>query len=197
VPYYLTGSRITLNGKTYLAGVGIEMTELKRLEDEVRECEENLKAFLDNAPDGIVIHDMKGTVLDLNRNAEELIGLSRKEFIGKNVMDAMLIGKQRLPVVMDGMKELKKGRANKPIEFEFKNKNDPRVIEITGFPITRNGEMQVCDILRDITKVKTIKKLLLKKIEDSLTFNFPTAFYTSQTTIGLFAINIIRWVKNN
>lgn len=47
VPYYLTGSRITLNGKTYLAGVGIEMTELKRLEDEVRECEENLKAFLD------------------------------------------------------------------------------------------------------------------------------------------------------
>ena len=163
VPYYLTGSRITLNGNTYLVGVGIEMTEVRHMEEEVKECQENMKAFLDNAPDGIVIHDMKGTVLDLNRKAEELIGLSRKEFIGKNVMDAMLIGKQRLPVVIDGMKELKKGRANKPIEFEFKNRKGLRVIEITGFPITRNGETQVCDIIRDVTKVKTAKKAPVKK----------------------------------
>lgn len=106
---------------------------------------------------------MKGTVLDLNRKAEELIGLSRKEFIGKNVMDAMLIGKQRLPVVMDGMQELKKGRANKPVEFEFKNKQGSRVIEITGFPITRNGEMQVCDIIRDVTALKEQKKKSAKK----------------------------------
>jgi PAS domain S-box-containing protein len=31
VPYYLTGSRITLNNNTYLAGVGIEISELKKM----------------------------------------------------------------------------------------------------------------------------------------------------------------------
>ncbi|MEA1959214.1 MAG: PAS domain S-box protein, partial [Chloroflexota bacterium] len=43
VPYHLTGSLITLGNDTYLAGVGIEISEFKRLEEEVRECKENLQ----------------------------------------------------------------------------------------------------------------------------------------------------------
>jgi PAS domain S-box-containing protein/excisionase family DNA binding protein len=164
VPYYLTGSRITLNGDTYLAGVGIEMSELKRLEEEVKQCEENLKAFLDNAPDAILIHDMEGAIVDFNKKAEELLGLSRKGYIGKSILDIGLVGKKRLPAIIDGFEEIKKGKTNKPIELEFIKKNGSSgIVEVTGFPITRDGKTHVCDIIRDITNLKTKPKAKAKK----------------------------------
>ncbi|MFA5055359.1 MAG: PAS domain S-box protein [Dehalococcoidia bacterium] len=164
VPYYLTGSRITLNDKTYLAGVGIEMSELKRLEDEVKECEENLKAFLDNAPDAILVHDIEGIIVDFNKKAAEMLDINRKGYIGKSILDIGLVGKERLPIIIDGLKEIKKGKANKPVELEFIKKNGSHgIVEVTGFPITKDGKTQVCDIIRDITSIRTTTKAKAKK----------------------------------
>jgi PAS domain S-box-containing protein len=155
VPYHLTGSRVTLNDKIYLAGVGIEISERKKMEEEVRKCEENLDAFLENAPDAMFVHNIEGKILALNKKAEELFDIKSKDYIGKSVLDIGLVGEKRLPIIIDGLKELKKGKANKPVEVEFTNKKGSRVIvEVTGFPITRNGQTQVCDIIRDITKLK-------------------------------------------
>ena len=166
VPYYLTGSRITLNNNTYLAGVGIEMPELKKMEEEVREYEETLKAFLENAPNAMLVHDIEGTILDFNAKAEELLDINRKDYIGRSVLDTGLVGEKYLPIVIDGLKEIKKGRANKPVETEITNKKGSRiVVEITGFPATRNGKTVVFDIIRDITKLKRGNKTPIRKIK--------------------------------
>jgi PAS domain S-box-containing protein/excisionase family DNA binding protein len=159
VPYYLTGSRIMLNDKIYLAGVGIEVSELKRLKEEVREREKTFNAFLENSPNAMLIHDMKGKILAFNKKMEELLGISSKKYIGKSALDVGLVGEKYLPVILDGMKELKKGKANKPIEMEVTNDKGSRiVVEITAFPITRDGKTQVCDIIRDITSLKPKNK---------------------------------------
>jgi PAS domain S-box-containing protein/excisionase family DNA binding protein len=154
VPYHLTSSLVTLNDNIYLVGVGIEISERKRMEAEVRACEENLKSFLDNAPDAMFVHDIEGKILDFNKKAEELLDITRKDYIGKSVLDTGLIGKKYMPIVIDGLKEIEKGRASKPVETELTTKKGSRiVVEITGFPITRNGKTQVCDIIRDITNI--------------------------------------------
>ncbi|MCG6537843.1 MAG: PAS domain-containing protein, partial [Syntrophales bacterium LBB04] len=164
VPYYLTGARVILNDQTYLAGVGIEISERKKMEEELRTGEENINSFLDNAPDAMFIHDIEGKILALNNKAEELFDIKSKDYIGKNVLDIGLVGEKRLPTIIDGLKEIKKGKANKPVEIEFTNKKGVHVVvEVTGFPITRSGETQVCDIIRDVTALTTKNKATVKK----------------------------------
>jgi len=53
VPYYFTGVRVELEGKPYLAAVGIDLTETKRAEEAVRRSEAELRSFVENAPYGI------------------------------------------------------------------------------------------------------------------------------------------------
>ena len=166
VPYYLTGSRIILNNNTYLAGVGIEISERKRMEEEVRESEERLKTFIENAPDAIFIHDTEGKIIDLNRKAEKLLEVDRKDYIGKSVLDTGLIDKKYIPKVISGLEKSKKGEASEAVEIELiTKKGNHIVVEATGFPVTRKGKIEVFDIVRDITKLKRGHKAPVKKIK--------------------------------
>jgi PAS domain S-box-containing protein len=166
VPYYLTGSRITLNNNTYLAGVGIEISERKRMEEEVRESEERLRTFIENAPDAIFIHDAEGKIIDLNRKAEKLLDINRKDYIGKSVLDAGLIDKKYIPTVISGLEKSKKGEASEAVEIELTTKKGSHiVVEATGFPVTRKGKIEIFDIVRDITKLERGNKAPVKKVK--------------------------------
>jgi len=52
-PYYFTAVRVELEGKPYIAGVGIDLTESKRAEESVRRSEAGLRSFVEHAPYGI------------------------------------------------------------------------------------------------------------------------------------------------
>jgi PAS domain S-box len=52
-PYFFTAVRVELEGKPYLAAVGIDLTETKRAEEAVRRSEAELRSFVQNAPYGI------------------------------------------------------------------------------------------------------------------------------------------------
>jgi len=164
VPYYLTGSRIKLNNNTYLAGVGIEISERKRMEAEVRESEERLRTFIENAPDAIFIHDAEGKMIDLNRKAEKLLEIDRNDYIGKSIFDAGLIDKKYIPQVISGLGKSMKGEASEAVEIELTTRKGSHiVVEATGFPVTRKGKIEIFDIVRDITKLKRANKAPVKK----------------------------------
>ena len=166
VPYYLTGSRIILNNNTYIAGVGVEISERKRMEDEVRESEERLRTFIENAPDAIIIHDAEGNVIDLNRKAEKLLGINRKDYIGKSVFDAGFIDKKYISKVISRLEKSKKGEESEAVEIELTTRKGSHiVVEATGFPVTRKGKIEIFDIVRDITKLKRGNKAPVKKIK--------------------------------
>jgi len=52
-PYYFTAVRVDLEGKPYLAAVGIDLTESRRAEEAVRRSEAELRSFVEHAPYGI------------------------------------------------------------------------------------------------------------------------------------------------
>jgi two-component system, cell cycle sensor histidine kinase and response regulator CckA len=52
-PFYITGKRVDLEGKPYLAAVGIDLTETKKAQEAVRRSEAELRSFVESAPYGI------------------------------------------------------------------------------------------------------------------------------------------------
>jgi two-component system cell cycle sensor histidine kinase/response regulator CckA len=52
-PYYFTGVRVELEGKPYLAAIGIDLTKSKQAEEAGRRSETELRSFVEHAPYGI------------------------------------------------------------------------------------------------------------------------------------------------
>ncbi len=69
-------SNIRLKDGTQI-GIGIDVTERKN-------SEEKLKIVFDYAPDAYYLSDIKGTFIDGNKAAEDLMGYKKKELIGKS-----------------------------------------------------------------------------------------------------------------
>ncbi|MCG8311601.1 MAG: PAS domain S-box protein [Pseudomonadales bacterium] len=57
----------------------------KRLSHKLKLNEERVRGILQTAVDGIIIIDYKGSILELNRAAEQLLGWSQKELLTKNI----------------------------------------------------------------------------------------------------------------
>ena len=79
---------LTQNGRIVgFQAVARDMTEGRRAQEELRQMQE-YKNFFRLANDAILILDVDdGTVLDVNNRACETYGLTRQEFIGRNLQD--------------------------------------------------------------------------------------------------------------
>lgn len=64
-----------------------DITNRKEYERELERNRERLRLLFDHAPDGIVVHDIEGNVLDVNENLTESLGYSREELLSMNVFD--------------------------------------------------------------------------------------------------------------
>jgi PAS domain S-box-containing protein len=68
-------------------GVMQDITELRRVEDELRASEARFRTFVDRATDAFFLLDERLLVVDVNRQACENLGWSREELIGMHPRD--------------------------------------------------------------------------------------------------------------
>jgi len=81
----LTGHSI-MNEKGEIVGyegINLDITERKRIENELREANEFFMNLIESSVDGIIAADMKGDIFIFNRGAEALTGYTAEEVIGK------------------------------------------------------------------------------------------------------------------
>jgi PAS domain S-box-containing protein len=86
-PYFFTGTRVQHDGKTCLVGMGIDVSERKRVETALRESEQRFHAFMDATPAIAWMTDEEGRHLYMNRAWDRAFGLRREEWFGKTAFD--------------------------------------------------------------------------------------------------------------
>ena len=64
-------------------GINLDISDRKRIENELREANEFFMNLIESSVDGIIAADMKGNIFIFNKGAEALTGYAAEEVIGK------------------------------------------------------------------------------------------------------------------
>ncbi|MGB3241868.1 MAG: PAS domain-containing protein [Candidatus Omnitrophota bacterium] len=145
-----------------------DITERKKVEEEIRDSEEKLKMLFDYAPDGYYLSDAKGNFIDGNKAAEKIIGYRRGELIGKNFFKENLLAPKDIPKAIANLAKNVLGKSTGPDEFSLKRKDGNYIsVEVSTHPVKIKGKLHVLGIARDITRRK-IAELELEEQREKL-----------------------------
>jgi PAS domain S-box-containing protein len=146
-----------------ILGIFWDITERKRVEDEIRDSRERLNLLFEYAPDAYYLSDLRGTFLAGNRAAEQLLGYKREELIGSSFLELRLLSAAQFPRASALLGRNALGEATGPDEFVLIRKDGSRVtVEIRTYPVKVKGDSVVLGIARDITERRRAEEALRK-----------------------------------
>jgi PAS domain S-box-containing protein len=64
-------------------GINLDISERKRIEEELRETNEFFRNLIESSVDGIIATDMKGSIFIFNKGAETITGYKAEDVVGK------------------------------------------------------------------------------------------------------------------
>ncbi|PSQ33307.1 hypothetical protein BRD09_01250 [Halobacteriales archaeon SW_10_68_16] len=146
-----------------------DITERKDRERELERARERLRAQFDNAPNGIVIHDEDGSILDVNETLAEHLGYAHDELVSLSVSDIEVgVSKERLHELWAETEP----ESLITIEGEYQRADGSTVpVEVWITRLDRGGDTRFLAHVRDISDRKQREERLetqAKAIEASM-----------------------------
>ncbi len=87
IPMYLTAVPVKMDGRTYFAGIGIDITERRRLTRTLADQETRLRTLINTIPDLVWVKDAEGVYLSCNQMFERFFGANEMAIVGKTDYD--------------------------------------------------------------------------------------------------------------
>jgi PAS domain S-box-containing protein len=135
-----------------------EIAERKQIEEALENSEKRLKILFDYAPDATFLLDLKGTILDVNFAAEKMIGYTKEEIVGKNIIEEKLIPLSQVPRAIGNLAKGAMGSPIGPEEYTILRRDGTQVeVELSGYPVKIDNRVQVLCVSRDITMRKSLE----------------------------------------
>jgi PAS domain S-box-containing protein len=148
IPFLLRGRLIEIDGRPYLIGSGVDISERKKGE----EAAAYLAAIVESSDDAIISADLKGAITSWNVGAEKLYGYTATDIIGRPV--ATLFPPERRGEESQVLERIKKGERISHYETVRRRKDGTDVeVSLTASPILSRGGriIGVSKTARDIT----------------------------------------------
>jgi PAS domain S-box-containing protein len=73
------------DGSPFVLELGIDISDLKKKEQELKESRNLLDKILSNLDEAVLVTDAQRVICDCNKTTEEMFGYSREELIGRNI----------------------------------------------------------------------------------------------------------------
>jgi len=137
-----------------------DITERKRVEQELHESEERYRSLVEAAPDVIyTVSAEDGSLTSLNPAFETLTGWSRAEWLGKPLVG--IVHPDDLPVALETSQKASRGETQPPYELRVLSKSGEYLVgEFTSTPHVKDGKVVgELGIARDITERKRAEKV--------------------------------------
>ncbi|PLS19545.1 hypothetical protein CVD28_03770 [Bacillus sp. M6-12] len=165
--FYLAKLRYIKRGGEIVEVIGsaVDITDRKKIEEEVRESENQHRLMVELSPEATIVH-RKGIIKYANPASVELLGASSiEDLIGKPILDFST--PEYIELVEERIRKLDEpGLKIVPTE-EKVIRMDGKVIdvEVTGISMNYNGKPSYLMIIHDLTKSKQAQKALQESEE--------------------------------
>lgn len=142
-----------------------DITDQNKAIQEIKEQEDYARMLFNQSPDGLYIIDEKGTVIDGNKNLEQLVGIKINKLIGKTVYDTKLLTETDHIHYMERMHKILKGGSTEIMEYVLHRPDGSQIhVEGNAELIKYKGADYLLGTMRDTTARKQ-QELQLKESE--------------------------------
>ncbi|MCA1618107.1 MAG: PAS domain S-box protein, partial [Acidobacteria bacterium] len=154
-PVEVSATGADLGGERLLLSVTRDLSERKRMEDELRRGEERYLSLLENANDIIYSHDLAGAFISINRAGVRVTGYTREEILG-----GLNIARIVHPDHLERAKRMTEQKLRDPsptvYELDILSKDGRRLtLEVSTRVSSDNGRPPTVEgVARDITERK-------------------------------------------
>ena len=146
---------ILYEGEMAILGIVTNITEHKKTERELRESQERFRMLFESAPDAIYLMDLEGRFVDGNKAAEEMVGFTKTELVGKSLAESGLLSTEDLSKAAMNLRKTAAGQSSGPTEYTVRRKSASLIaVEIRTFPVRIEGKILSLGIARDVTARK-------------------------------------------
>jgi PAS domain S-box-containing protein len=185
----MSATIIDLDGIPHILSITRDITEKKRVENELKESENKFRELIELAPDGILLGSHDGTIQGANSRVQTITGRRLTDLIGVNI--SILFADQELnktPLRYDLLEK----EETVTTERNIKRPDGSTVSIEMHTKMMPDGSYQ--SIWHDITNRKLIEEALLKSKEqyDDLVSKIPVGVYILRTfSDGVFALDYL------
>ena len=145
-------------------GVGLDLTERKRVEEALRERELQYRSVFESSLDGLFINNLDGELVDFNPAAAHMHGYTVDEF--RQIQPPQFVHPDSLPLFTAFMETIKAGREYRCRAVDVSKDGSTFHVEVSGTPFMLRSQPHAFAIVRDISAQVEAERLLEKRVEE-------------------------------
>jgi len=167
----LTITPITYKGISAILGVGKDITEHKRAEEELHQSEKRFRGLADSLPQIVFETDEKGLITFANRNAFDYFSYTKSEF-GKKLNAFQMVSPEDRDRAVENFQKVLNGEILGGIEYTALRKDGSTFpVEIHSTVFSRaNKPIGLRGIIIDLSKRKQAEEVLRKERDKAQTY---------------------------
>lgn len=162
----ISNSKILIKNKNLVLGTAIDITDRKKIENDLKIESAYLENLFESSPEAIVVTNNEGYIEKINKEFTRLFQYSEDEALGKHV-DDLLAPKGYFSEAQNKTKIVADGKRVAAETMRVRKDGTPIQVSILGAPVEIEGRQRsVYGIYRDITeRIKSEKALKESKTQ--------------------------------
>ncbi|MHB9140164.1 MAG: PAS domain S-box protein, partial [Victivallaceae bacterium] len=158
---------INRNNSKFLLEIAEDITDKKKIMDELKTSEEKYRSLIEAADDRIALFDLDGNILLANNAFYDTAGYSREEKSGKDYFKYVSPASEN---PFQSLIELLMAENMTSVEYKHPDKNGRELNMLAKFVLIKNSESKpyaMLGVIRDITELKNIHQRLVEAKEQA------------------------------